>query len=248
MRVKKQFPTYFTDHHRYALSVHAKLAGSGKVRRWNCPRLRDRLGAVLWILCVQFFIAEQIAKAGWVLPYSFVTNYISDLGMTNCEPLVCSPWHIVMNMSFAIQGLLIASGAVLEWRNMRSLGRAGLTLLVVCGLGVFMVGYAPSNEDPGAHVAGAALHFVGGGFGILLLGIVSRTGFRWPSVFLGLMVIIATALLGQSSGFLVTTLGVGTIERFAAYGITCWMVVSGVYRFARTLEVTSPGNGPSLAN
>ena len=58
-------------------------------------------GPWLWILCFQFLVCEQIARLGWTLPYSFRRNYISDLGATVCSPLVCSPWHAVMNVSFA---------------------------------------------------------------------------------------------------------------------------------------------------
>ena len=72
-----------------------------------------RMQAVLWCLCVQFFVAEQIARLGWTLPYSFARNYISDLGATVCTSLVCSPRHALMNASFVLQGLLIAGG---RWR------------------------------------------------------------------------------------------------------------------------------------
>src|SRR5271156_5509570 len=39
-----------------------------------------KVGACLWLLCFQFFVAEQIARLGWTGHYSMRRNYISDLG------------------------------------------------------------------------------------------------------------------------------------------------------------------------
>ena len=59
-----------------------------------------KVGAFLWLLCLQFFVAEQIARMGWTGHYSMRADFISDLGAT-------SSLHWVMNGSFVLQGLLI---------------------------------------------------------------------------------------------------------------------------------------------
>ena len=72
--------------------------------------LRIRMGTILWTACLQFFLAEQVVRLGWTLPYSFARNYVSDLAATACSALVCSPWHTLMNCSFVLQGMLIMGG------------------------------------------------------------------------------------------------------------------------------------------
>ena len=79
--------------------------------------VRIRVGAVLLALAtVQFFAAHVIAQRAWPTPYSWTTNYISDLGAVTCAPGssgVCSPLHAVMNTAFLLQGALLIGGTVL---------------------------------------------------------------------------------------------------------------------------------------
>ncbi len=203
----------------------------------NAPAMTPatRAGAWLWVGCLQFLVAEQVARRGWSLPYSFARNYISDLGSTSCTLLVCSPWHTVMNASFGLQGVLIAGGALLLWQAGRVPGRVGLAMLVACGLGLLAVAIEPENTITWIHASGAAIHFLCGGMGMMLAGwrmrhAAQRVGDGWISMAAGLMVIAATVLLGQRAGpasSLLAVLGVGTVERVAAYGIVAWLVWMG---------------------
>jgi hypothetical protein len=45
-----------------------------------------RLGAIVWMLAIQFFIVQIIVQSAWATPFSLTTNYISDLGNTACGP------------------------------------------------------------------------------------------------------------------------------------------------------------------
>ncbi len=78
-----------------------------------------RVGAFLWLLCLQFFVAEQIARMGWTGHYSMRHDFISDLGAASGSSL-----HCLMNGSFVLQGLLIFFGAMLLHRVL-SQDRAG---------------------------------------------------------------------------------------------------------------------------
>jgi hypothetical membrane protein len=46
---------------------------------------RQRWGALLWILGLLAFPAQAITAAQWPQPYSWSTNFISDLGVTTCS-------------------------------------------------------------------------------------------------------------------------------------------------------------------
>jgi hypothetical membrane protein len=118
-----------------------------------------KLGACLWLLCLQFFVAEQIARMGWTGHYSMRSDFISDLGAT-------SSLHWLMNGSFVLQGLLIFFGSVLLHRL---LPRIAVVLLIIAGLGVLVVGLVPEDTNARLHLQGAAAHFLGGNIAILLL-------------------------------------------------------------------------------
>jgi hypothetical membrane protein len=200
---------------------------------------RIRIGSFLWASSIQFFIAQVIAALNWATPYSLVTRYISDLGNTACAayPIgstiqVCSPWHFVMNASFIVLGVTMASGAVLMVRAFRSggLSTIGLGLIAVAGFGVLLVGLFPENENIRLHALGAGLNFVCGNLGMVLLGIAgatgaARQGFDLVSAGMGTLGLIGTALFVSEH---YSGLGQGGMERVAAYPLTVWLIVAGV--------------------
>ena len=122
------------------------------------PRLAVILGGAAWIVAaLQYAVVQVVVAAAWHHPpYSWLSNYISDLGNTACGPFkvphgtpayVCSPMHSAMNASFIIAGLLTIAGAVLLrrfWPQGR-LAMAALVLWVITGLGKFLAGLSPAD-------------------------------------------------------------------------------------------------------
>jgi hypothetical membrane protein len=180
------------------------------------------LGFVLWSLCFQFFVCEQIARLGWPGPYSMTQDYISDLGAGR------SPLHLVMNGSFQLQGLLIFLGALLVRRFFpaKPVYRIALNLLVVAGVGVLVVGLVPEDENARWHMIGATVNFVGGNLAMILLGL--KNGKQWygrVTLVLGTVGLLATLVLMFRSG-----LGpeIGLVERLAAYPLPLWLTWTGL--------------------
>ena len=198
-----------------------------------------RRGAVVWMLAIQFFIAQIIVQAAWTTPFSLTANYISDLGNTTCGPYpidsnmyVCSPWHAGMNASFIVQGVIILVGIALIYRAFPA-GRTrtvGLVLLALAGPGSILVGLFPENVNTTPHTIGAAAHFVSGNLGVAVLGIALATVRRQIplaifSIISGVVGLLATALF-ISGNYLGT--GIGGMERIAAYPLPLWLIVVGI--------------------
>jgi hypothetical membrane protein len=198
-----------------------------------------RRGAIVWALAIQFFIAQIIVQAAWTTPFSLTANYISDLGNTTCGPYpvdsnmyVCSPLHAGMNASFITLGVIILLGAALIYRAF-PVGRArtiGLVLLTLAGPGPILVGLFPENVNITLHAIGAAAHFVSGNLGIAVLGIAiaathSQKLLAIFSIIAGSVGVVATALFisGHYLG-----MGIGGMERIAAYPLPLWLIVMGV--------------------
>ena len=198
------------------------------------------IGAVLWGLCWQYFVAEAISIAGWPGRYSLSENFISDLGAIGCAPApgVCSPLHPLMNGSFLLQGVLIVAGALLVWPLFPrgGLWRAALLLVGASGLGVFVVGLAPEDVAPGPHYLGAAENFLCCNSGMALMGVAMA---RWrPETRLIGLVSLAAGLIGLAGVGLLAAhvylgLGVGIVERATAYPFTLWIGALGLLLWRR---------------
>jgi hypothetical membrane protein len=224
---------------------------------------RTLVGAWAKISVLQFFLAEAIVIAAWAgpLPYSRSLNLISDLGALHCGVYdgrdVCSPLHLVMNVSFVLQGLgmltgaVLLSGAVFRVAAKPVLPAAGehpfwvtLTriLIALSGVGIMMVGLVPEDLDSPLHYLGAAAFFVAGGLSLLAIAWswhrVSRAS--WAAFACGLVSLTSTVIFQFGSGF-----DAGTVERLMAYPITIGLAIVGLImargvRRARRLLAAAP--------
>ena len=203
------------------------------------PLRGARGGPVLWLLSAQYFAAQAAVASAWSGAYSLASNTISDLGNTRCARYsgrsVCSPLHTVMNASFVLLGLTMLGGALLIGREggwSRS-SVVGLWFIGMAGGGTVLVGLFPENTIGGLHVTGAALAFVLGNLGVLVLGISLAglpPGLRWFTIAAGtvglggLVLFLSHIYLG---------LGVGGMERVAGYPQDLWLVVVGLHLLRR---------------
>lgn len=197
-----------------------------------------RLGAIFWLLTVEFFIAQFIAQAAWPA-YSLVLDDISLLGVTSCggylnpapvgtEP-VCSPLNLVFNAGMAINGVLVVLG-VWFTRSLWPKGRlttTALWLLALGGDGSMLAGLFPLDTVLPLHMIGATLALFVACFGFLALSRVIWTSYRGFALFT-----LATGLVTLAA-FILYVAGIypggrGTIERVAAWPHTIWYMATGV--------------------
>lgn len=211
-------------------------------------RTRYRVGALCWILGLEWFVGQAIAQAAWTTPYSLTRNFVSDLGAASCRQVtdptyqayVCSPLHVVMNLAFIALGLLSLVGLVLLrplWprRRRATIGFVGLALF---GLGKIDVGLSPEDVRPVLHTLGA-LGILWGNLALVFLSLATwRTG-RWAarvSLGVGTVGAVAFVLLVMASRL---HLDVGIVERLAAYPLPIWLAVLGA-RILRHREARIP--------
>jgi hypothetical membrane protein len=201
------------------------------------------IGACLWVLTLQYFVAEAVSISGWQGSYSLSRNYISDLGAVGCgvvatglieKEWVCSPLHSLMNASFLLQGLLITCGTLLVWSFFPrgSLWVVSRLFIAASGVGVLMVGLAPEDTIPGLHVFGAVENFFCCNAGMAIMGAAIVQGRRsmrnWGFITLiaGIVGLIGLGLMAMR---LDLGLGVGAVERFVAYPFPLWLAAMGAY-------------------
>lgn len=196
------------------------------------------IGAMAWILALQFFVAQGIVQAAWSMPFSLAHNMISDLARETCGPLfrapghevACSPWHALMNASIAANGILIPLGALLTRRAWPATVpmTLALAMIMLTAPGHAMVGFWPSDTGPTMHFYGAASILALGNPGMVLGGWASWTRYRWRaivSVALGLAGIAGTLLFVMEVDL---GIGLGGMERVAFYPLTLWCGIQGI--------------------
>ena len=209
------------------------------------------IGPLMWMLSIQYFIVQTVVAADWSIGYSLSKNTISDLGNTTCgvytTRFVCSPLHNLMNISFIVLGLFMTVGAVFIYKEFkkRTLTRLGFYLLGIAGFGTMVVGVFPENTVSFLHLTGAVLALLIGNVGIAVLGWaleVPKT-LRVYSVISGSFSLVALLLYVSSIS---AGIGLGEIERLAAYPQTIWLIVFGLYmskirfiKFRKAISIAS---------
>ncbi|SDW00958.1 hypothetical protein SAMN04487912_101104 [Arthrobacter sp. cf158] len=170
---------------------------------------------------------------------------------------VCSPLHWLMNASFVVQGLGLILGAVFltagllcvaarpgaAARRFRAVADESLPTRVltvpwilavairiltgVAGGGTVLVGLVPEDLGSPWHFAGALMFFIGGGFALLLLGVLwfRQTPVSWFLTACGLLC-IGALIVGGLTGMDVPQ--PGTLERLMGYPVTIGLAAAGL--------------------
>jgi hypothetical membrane protein len=183
---------------------------------------RYRWGAIAWLLTLQFFVVETVVQLQTGAGYSRADDVISALGTSE------SAAPVLMNGSFVLQGLLIAAGAVLLRPALAGLGgRLVPAFLTAAAVGVVLVGLFPLGSQDDLHQAGAGLHFVGGGLGLLALAYAVRPRSEALGTALALLGLLSTAMTVFFALGITDFLGEGGTERASAYPIPIGLALAG---------------------
>lgn len=194
---------------------------------------------------VWYFVAEYIVAAAWPAPgYSYIHNYVSDLGVPICTEAgryVCSPWYKVMNTTFFVVGAGSLVGMVAFSLLLRGARRyVVMTLGTIQSVGIMLVGIAPGSfaEDITQdhtqmflHSLGALLAILGTAVTALVTGVLlwrQSRRFAVISLLLGAVPLVLLALQ-TLTGITNLGLGIGGFERVGVYAALLWIACVGIY-------------------
>ncbi|MCG0289900.1 DUF998 domain-containing protein [Streptomyces sp. PSAA01] len=219
--------------------------------------MKARIGYSAWVAgVVQFFAVHWFVESAWARPYSWARNNISDLGNAHCalqsdpEPrYVCSPEHAAMNASFIALGTLLVVGTVLTGALWRRGSTSAVTrcLLAGAGVGFVLAGLAPADVHENQHVLGALLIMGTANIGLFLAGTRLAEDVPVPlrrlTTLLGITALTAFGLFlsGHYLG-----LGMGGMERVAAFPLLAWALVVGGRGLFRRKTRRTPGTAPEM--
>jgi hypothetical membrane protein len=174
---------------------------------------RRRLAAVAWLLGgTVYLVAEGIAAVRFPGSYSYVRNFISDLGVPSESPLA---W--LMNTGFCVQGALFVVGAV----AIRAPWLTALTVVNFFG----NLTIALFHSGSATHAVGAVLAIVGGNAAILAGASIIGGWHRTVSIVLGVLGVLSFALFAVTLN--------GAVERCSVYPIAAWQLLTAAWLFSR---------------
>ena len=207
------------------------------------------MGAIVYLVC------EAVAAAS-VPGYSYVADYISDLGVS-----------AVMNIgAFMLHGSLFFVGAIVLSRRCPTLGWGGWGFMLAAAanatgnvlVGTFRSGTPLAAGDVNWHAVGAGMAIVGGNIAVIIAGLASRRigaprPYRLASVAVGVigLVCLLTLIIDGANGS--RLLPVGLVERGSVYSIVVWEIMTGVSILgqgwaARKVSFDNPSESSAMSN
>jgi hypothetical membrane protein len=184
-------------------------------------------GAMMAVSAILILMGIVTAEALYPAPYATDVNTISDLGGTRPpEGIVRQPSATIFDITMILAGMLILASAFLlrhtEWP------RRAFVPLALLGAGVLGVGVFPGNTTP--HPFFALTAFAAGGSSGLLWARVLTSPARQLSAALGAVSLVSLLLgLFLIEAEPVASLGEGGIERWVAYPVVLWLILTGGY-------------------
>lgn len=198
-----------------------------------------RIGMVSWISLSLYFFIEYIVIRASNVPFNILKQPMSDLGVTSCGTdtyelaayEICSPYHMLMNWTFTLTGLVIFVGAIFLqqfWPSKRGT-RVATVLLVIFGLSYAASGVFPADLNFLIHTFASLPGMLVQIPALILIGLSIRTTMpklsKWTFVCAFLSTLSLILLFFQP---VIYDLPGGLLQRFLYGSVWLWMIVTGI--------------------
>lgn len=123
------------------------------------------IGSISWIATCFYFVVEYVAIRAVTVPYHFLEQPMSDLGVTTCGTytysfapyMICSPYHLLINWANTLTGIAIFVGAISLnnfWPNTQKT-KVATVLLIIFGISNTLAGVIPADVSFVWHTVGS---------------------------------------------------------------------------------------------
>ena len=190
-------------------------------------------GVALAIGALLFFVVEYVTSLRWADgKYSYISEFISSLGIPVVVGHINSPWHALMNFGFVAYGLLVVIGYILLKHGFPkgALATVATVMLVASGIGAVLVGFFPGHdwEFSFVHAIGAMLVIYAGNIGAILLSIklIKEKAKKW--MWIGILLSIVGIAFSFVMAMFYESDFAGLYERIAIYPTIVFNLVMGI--------------------
>lgn len=197
------------------------------------------IGLTSWVVLSAYFVIEVIVIRATSVPYDFLKQPMSDLGVTACgmdtyvlAPYdICSPYHWLMNWTFFLTGLAILVGAVFLyplWPKVRS-SKVATVLISVFGISYGISGIIPADVNVNWHTLSALPGMV---VQIPAMILISKVTYKkmptiaWWTIVCTIVTTAALLLLFLQPVF--TDIPGGLLQRILYGSVYWWLTVTAI--------------------
>lgn len=205
----------------------------------NHHEFTKRIGMILWISLIAYFLIEYIVILAASAPYDLLKQPMSDLGVTSCGTdtyelasyEICSPYHPLMNWTFTLSGIATFAGAIFLqpfWPD-NGKARVATVLFVIFGLSYAISGVFPADMNFLVHTLASLPGMFVQIPALILIGIAIRTTLPKLSKWAFLCAFLSTSsliLLFLQPVF--SDLPGGLLQRFLYGSVWLWMIINGI--------------------
>lgn len=196
-----------------------------------------RIGFICWISLSVYFIIDYIVIQATTVPYNFLEQPTSDLGVTTCGTdtyvlsalEICSPYHLLMNWTFTFTGIVIFVGAFFLhpfWPDNRKASMATIFLLIF-GLSYTMAGIFPADVNFIWHTLSSIPGMILQIPALILIGLSIRREMPMLSLwtFISALITTSTLILMSLEPFIELF---GLLQRILYGSVYLWMVITAI--------------------
>ncbi|QQK79454.1 DUF998 domain-containing protein [Salicibibacter cibi] len=202
--------------------------------------INAKIGFICWISLSVYFIIDYIVIQTTTVPYNFLGQPMSDLGVTTCgnntyelsslfSSDICSPYHLLMNWTFTLTGLVIFVGTIFLhqfWPDNRKTRMAAI-FLVIFGLSYTMAGIFPADVNFLGHTLPSIPGMIVQIPALILIGLSIRKEMPRLSIWTFICTLITTsALILMSLQPFVDIFGF--LQRILYGSVYLWMVITAI--------------------
>lgn len=212
----------------------------------NQYELKVRIGIISWVSLSAYFVIEYIVIQANTAPYNLFKQPMSDLGVTACgkgtyslaDYAICSPYHLLMNWTFTLTGIVIIVGAVFLQRYWSNKGQSKTVtvLFVIFGLSYIISGIFPADVNFLLHTLGSLPGMVAQIPALILIGLAIRTNMPKLSVWTFFSAFLTTSSLILLFFQPIFDLPGGLLQRMLYGFVWLWMVVIGIVLWKKKIK------------
>ena len=186
-------------------------------------------GLLLFVAAVQFVLVVVISEAIYS-GYSVGQQYVSDLGDWN----LAGNSAAIYDASIILAGTLLFASAYFIQRGFKN--RLFTTLLIMSGIGMFVVGVVAENIFLPVHEAFTLVALIFGAASAIMSYKFEKSPLSYVSVILGAVTLLAMvfSLSGANLG-----LGKGGMERLVIYPFLLWVLGFGAYLIGNSSDTAT---------
>lgn len=190
-----------------------------------------KIGVLSWFATCCYFLIEPFFIYTSLVPYSFLYQAMSDLGVTSCGEYtyslapytICSPFHLWMNVLFIINGLTLAIGILYLAQNLAKtkVRHLATIFLLLLALGNIVSGFIPADINLFWHSIVAQVGMITTLAGLWIYAKLLPTGRKWTLICLTILFIILLFIMFV----FFFPMPVGLLQRLFYFVIFIWGTV-----------------------